>query len=252
MRTITVLGPFLLCAFSACGDIAVKSVRVSEAVPVALQGQWTGTWASSSNSASGDVEVNLQSFDGQPVVGLVISNPCLTPGNYQLVVTGSMLELRSDGEPRFLAVLGPDRTLIGTYQCAEDSGTWMAVWQRDLPTIGDLRGVWEGTVTTATVPSSRLQITLDQRVVGGQLAIEGSMTFPDLLPRSLPVAGTVRFREGSFDIVFSTEAGVSPAVQLAGLGDSTALAIQDGLLVAQAGTLLPFAQALWQMSWSRR
>lgn len=243
--------PLALLVLVACGDIEVKSTRVA-AVPLRLQGEWTGSWASTRGSAVGDVTLQVQDFDGQPVLQVRIDNPCLGPRDYQLVMAGTTLALVADGAPLFSAALGPDRTLVGTFECAEDAGVWQAAWVRELPPILDLGGVWQGTLMAASTPATDLVVTFDQTVRGGQVVVDGMLSLPGLLPAALPISGTVRFREGTFDLMLSTMPGVVPAVQLAGLGDPVTMTIQDGLLVAAAIPQLPSGMATWDLVFTQR
>lgn len=249
--------PFLpvlpaLLLLSGCGDIEVKSTRVGNAVPAQLQGQWTGSWSSTRGPGTGTVTLQVQSFDGDPLVQVLVDNPCLVPSNYQLVMSGNAFELRADGQPVFSAVLGPERTLLGTFECTADAGVWQATWAADLPPVLDLGGVWQGQVQALALPATELQIMFVQSVRGGQLVLDGTLSLPGLLPSPLPVTGSVRFREGAFELALTTTAGIAPLVQLAGLGDSATLSIDDGLLVAAAIPELPSGMATWDLAFLRR
>lgn len=235
-----------------CGDIEVKSTRVGTAVPAQLQGEWIGSWASTRGPGTGSVTLQVQSFDGDPLVQVLVDNPCLQPQNYQLTMTGNSFELLADGRPLFSAVLGPDRTLVGTFECAADAGLWQATWTADLPPILDLGGVWQGQVQAAALPATDLVVTFVQSVRGGQLAIDGTLELPGLLPAPLPVVGTVRFHGSAFELLLTTANGIAPEVQLAGLGDPATLAIDDGLMVAAAIPQLPSGMATWDLAFLRR
>jgi len=253
MRTSS-LPLLFLSLVAACGDIEIQSVRTGLAIPLAMEGEWTGAWSSANGSNTGSLNLRLQSYAGQAVVAVTINNPCVVPRTYQIFVTSTTIELHADGEVVLAAVLGDDRTMAGTYRCDQDEGLWQAVWQRDLPPVRDLSGLWEGTVSAAgtgsgTVP---LQLILHQSVRGGVVVVDGSLALPGLLGVPLGVTGSVRFRDGAFDFLLGTTSGVVPSVQLAGLGDAEELVIDDGLLLAPPSPLLPFQNAVWQVTWKSR
>jgi hypothetical protein len=241
----------LLGAVPACGDIDIVSVRTGNAIPLAMQGEWSGSWTSSSSAANGTVGLRLQSYAGEAVVGVTIDNPCVVPRSYQLLVTGTSMQLWADGAVVFTAVLASDGTMAGTYQCEADAGIWQATWQRDLPPIEDISGVWEGTVVSAS-SELPLLLVLEQSVRGGAVVVDGALLMPGVLPGSLGVTGSLRFREGFFDFVLGTTSGVVPMMQMAGIGDSPSMAIRDGLLQASPSPLLPFQNAVWQAAWKSR
>jgi hypothetical protein len=236
-------------ALSACGDLHIKSVHVSSVVPEVLQGEWLGTWTSTTDQGGGDMTLRVQEFGGEPVISILVANPCLVPAAYEVVMTGSMFELRTGGEVVLAATLEQNRTLVGSYGCATDGGTWQAVWHQALPAILDLSGTWEGAVAEAASQASPLVMSLHQSVRGGQLVLDGAMDLPGLLSATLPVLGSVRFREGTFEIILATPNGTEPSVQLGGLGDSTTRSIGEGVFAASPGPLLPFTQAGWGMHW---
>ena len=252
MRIPVLLLSAAQCAVPACGDIDVVSRRSGQVIPLAMQGEWSGTWTSTSTNTSGTVAMRLQSYDGEAVVGVTIDNPCVVPRNYDFVITGTSMRLHAAGVDVFTAVLGDDRTMAGTYHCQADTGIWQATWQRDLPPIEDLSGVWEGTVVSAASGELPLVLVLDQSVRSGALVVDGALLLPGVLPSALAVSGSLRFREGLFDFVVGTTSGVVPVVQMAGVGDSPSLAIRDGLLQAAPSPWLPFQNAVWQASWQSR
>ncbi|MBL8737311.1 MAG: hypothetical protein JNL12_12845, partial [Planctomycetes bacterium] len=109
--------PMLRCAFllpavlglGAC-DLEVRSTRSADVVPAALQGEWEGTWSGAAGSG-GTLTLQVQQFDAEPLVSIRIDNPCLEAREYQLVIGLASVELRRDGEPVFVGVLGEGRTL---------------------------------------------------------------------------------------------------------------------------------------------
>lgn len=238
------------CLFASCDGIRVRSVRSSNVVPRALQGEWTGSWSSSSLDGQGELTVQVQQFDGQPVLAVDVDNPCLVAGEYQLVLTGTTLTLRRNGAITLSGALGAEHTLAGTFTCAADEGTWHASWVRDLPPIVDLGGVWTGTIASSSAPEAHLELQLAQSVRGGVLALDGTLTLPGLVPGTMAITGSARFRGGTFDLVLVTPSGVVPNVQLAGIGDPAALTLTDGVCFT-GGAPLPFTQGVVQMRWDR-
>lgn len=232
----------------------MQSHRVPKTVPEQFLGEWVGSWSSvgTPEAATGGLTLRVQSFAGQPVFGVVLDNPCLLPGVYEVFTSESTFELRSAGNVVLTAALGPDRTMQGSYQCAVDRGTLAANWQRDLAPIVDLGGYWEGSVVGTSTVLSRLQLQLTQSVVGGQLVVEGTMALPDLELANVPVRGTAIFRTGVFELWLETPTGVEPGLRLAGLGNSTARELRDGVLSTAPGTTLPFLTARLYVGWARR
>lgn len=241
-------------ALAGCGDITVQSHRVAPSVPAQFLGEWVGSWSSAGTpeAASGGLTLSVQSFAGQPVFGVVLDNPCLMPGVYEVFTSETTLELRTGGAVVLTAVLGADRSLQGSYQCASDHGTLVATWQRELAPIVDLGGDWEGSLVGTSTLLSRLQLQLTQAVVNGQLVVDGTLALPDLGVAGVPVSGTARFRAGVFELWLQTPTGVEPGLRLAGLGDSTARELRDAVLSTAPGTPLPFLNARLFMAWARR
>lgn len=240
-------------ALAGCGDITVQSHRVPQTVPEQFLGEWVGSWSSAGapEAAGGGLTLRVQSFAGQPVFGVALDNPCLLPGVYEVFTTESTFELRSAGAVVLTAVLGADRSMQGSYQCASDRGTLVANWQRDLAPIVDLAGYWEGSVVGTSTLLSRLQLQLSQSVVGGQLVVDGTMALPELGFANVPVSGTALFRAGVFELWLETPTGVEPGLRLAGLGDSAARELRDGVLSTAPGTTLPFLTARLYVEWAR-
>ena len=177
-----------LAGLSGCGDLEVRSVRSPEVVPAILEGEWRGSWSSARNAGTGPLTLTVQEFDRTPLVALDIDNPCVAPRPYRIVLRGSTFELRDGDDVVLAAMLAPDgtRQLLGTYSCVNDSGTWTAIWQRDLPPLIDLSGAWTGEVTAAGpggVPVQRdLTLQLTQSVRDGRIVLDGELALPQLLP----------------------------------------------------------------------
>ena len=234
---------------AACGDLQVRSVRSDDVVPAALAGEWVGTWTSSETLSTGAVTVRVQEFDRQPVVALSIDNPCVIPQDYELLFVGRTIELRADGVPILDAVLQTDsRELTGNYNCAADRGTWSASWTRELPELVDLSGTWSGDVSVPGVLTEPLTLTLRQSVRGGGLVLDGEVRLPSALALPVPVAGAVRFRDADFELVLQTEIGFQPRVVMTGIGDREPLQVEFGLLRVLSSQVLPFSQALFQIT----
>ena len=86
-----------LLVLAACGDLDVRTVRVPEVVPAPLEGEWTGTWTSDANGASGPLTVRVQEFGGEPLLSVDIVNACVENRAYDLVLGNGLIELR-DGQ----------------------------------------------------------------------------------------------------------------------------------------------------------
>lgn len=235
----------LLLGCAACGDINVRSVRTGDVVPPALEGEWLGSWQSSTTGINGLLTLRIQDFAGEPVVAVQIAHACVPPSQYQFRASPTKVELLADDVVLFEAVIGTDHTMIGSYGCAADAGSWDATWQRALPELIDLSGRWLGTVAVAGQPTQTLVLDLTQSVRNGTLALDGSMSLPDLLPDALPMRGSVQFGEAGFDLLLLTQPGTVPLVQMTGTGSSTALQVPSGQLLAAIDPLLPLVEATW-------
>ncbi|MBX3463118.1 MAG: hypothetical protein KF830_08100 [Planctomycetes bacterium] len=241
--------PWFLLSCAACGDIDVRSVRTRDGM---LAGEWTGSWQSLQGGGDGMLLLRIQDFGGEPVVGVQISHPCLPPADYEFRATASTFELLAAGEVVFGAVLGPERTLVGTYGCAVDTGAWDATWQRTLPDPVDLSGQWLGSVAVPDLPPRTLVLQLWQTVRSGALVIEGTLRLPEVMVQPLAIVGTVQFRDGAFDLVLVSAASAFPLVHLAALGDTPTRRITGGQLQAAIDPSLPLVQATWEAQWQQR
>ena len=235
---------------AACGDLDVKSIRTGDSVPQALQGEWGGLWQSNQDLDGGSLTLRIQDFGGEPLVSVVISNPCVQPRDYQFRVTGARIELLADGQPVFSALLGSDRTLVGTYACAADAGAWDATWQRDLPLVLDLSGTWNGALSVPGAPEQVLVLHLLQVVRSGGLVLDGTLELPGVLPAPLPLRGWVTFREGAFDLALTNLEGELLQFQMIGAGDVDDLRVDNGLLHVSAPGQVPFHQGVWRVQWA--
>ena len=251
MRTLVPAGWWPLSPFLAllagCGEIHVRSIRPDPGVPEMLQGEWTGSWASTRRSDSGSLSVRVLEFANQPVVSLTIDNPCIVPRDYELRFSGGIIELWADGDRVLEASLEPSRVLVGGYQCAQDEGTWSATWQRELPPPLDLSGAWEGSVTVPGVASEPMRVELTQSVRSGALVLRGTVALPTALPLPVPITGFVNFGDTDFQLVMQTQTGFQPAVVMTGIGDRDPVQVQLGLLQVLSTAALPFSQGLFEM-----
>ena len=238
---------FLPLLLAACGDIDVRSIRSGDVVPEELEGEWWGAWISALSGVNGVLTLRIQHFAGEPVVGVQIAHPCLPPNQYEFRATASTVELLADDVVLFRGVLGDDRTLIGTYGCAADLGSWDATWHRDLPPVADLGGLWVGTVTVPGLPTQEMQLQLEQSVRDGALVLTGAGALPGLLTEPLPLLGQVQFRQDAFDLGLVTAPGILPIVQLVGIGDTASLQITNGQLQVAVDPLHPIVQGLWSV-----
>lgn len=229
----------LVLPFAACGDLQVRSVRAPQSVPQELVGEWVGTWQSTAE-ATGAIVVRVQEFEGEPVVRVEFENPCIEPRSYDLVVTAASIELRAEGTAVMTATLVEGRQLVGTYHCPEESGTWTASWQRELPAVQDLSGRWSGSLAAAGQPTRAFDIDLVQVVEGGDVLLQGFLWLRDLWPLPLEVEGTVLFRDDAFDLLLRTPIGSVPGVLVTGIGDYAPMRVENGLLQPIGTPVLPF------------
>lgn len=236
------------CGLSACGDLDVRSVRAPQAVPRALIGEWTGSWHATQSGLEGGIVVRVQEFEGEPVVNVQFENPCIEPRTYDLVVTEATIELRADGRTVIAATVGEGRSLIGTYECTAESGTWSAVWQHDLPEVVDLGGDWDGTLVVGGQSNRAVHLELTQSVAGGMVLLDGLLDLGDAWPLPVPMRGTVVFRTGGYDVMLSTLAGNQPVLLLTGTGDTEPLRIENGILQALSSAPLPFQAGLFTVA----
>lgn len=248
MRPLSVAAclPFL---FAACGDIEVRSIRTGDNVPDSLQGEWSGAWRSDLSGINGLLTMRIQSFAGEPVVSVQISHPCVPPSQYQFRASPTKVELLANEVVLFEGIVGTDHTLVGTYGCLADVGSWDATWQRELPELIDLGGTWTGSVTVPGFPSQAIALDLEQSVRGGGLTLRGTMAVPGVLPDPLPMLGNVQFRSGQFDLLLVSEPGSVPLVHMVGTGDTGTLRLQDGELQAAVDPQLSLLQGTWEMQW---
>ena len=243
-----------LLVLAACGDLDVRSVRVPEVVPASLEGEWSGTWTSAMSGASGPLTVRVQEFDGQPLLSVEIENACVEARSYDLVLGNGLIELRDGQRTVFAGVLGEGRTLLGTFTCDADDGTWTAAWQRDLPTLVDLSGTWNGSLATVETPLRVLRLQLDQGVRGGLLVLDGTLTIEGLGAGAgdlvVPLEGSASFRSDGFDLGLRTLEGGAPALVLSGLGEADPLQVEVGVLQVLGASTLPFSQGVFRILWS--
>lgn len=251
MHLPAVFVPVLLLAAS-CGDIDVTSIRVGEAVPAALAGEWTGSWQSTRTGGSGSVTLRMQDFAGEAVVSVQIDNPCVAAAEYRFRTSGNVIELLSDDVVLFSAVLDEQRSLVGSYGCAADGGVWEVAWVRELPPLIDLGGRWEGSVTLPGIPAQPMLLELALVVRGGALVVEGTVQFPTLAATLLPVHGFVQFQATTFDFALAVTTGSSLAVQLLAVGELATRSIGTGLLQTNGDPSVPFTQAGWRAQWVAR
>lgn len=227
----------LLPVLAACGKVQFQSTPGTPgAAAQELYGEWVGTWASDSIEGTGPLSFRAQQFEGQLVFGVDIAHPCLNGSLYQLVFSGTHLELRDQGMPVMVGDLQEGRRFVGTYSCLEDSGTWEVVWSRDLPPVADLTGTWQGEILSIAGVSP-LELVLEQYVAGGRIYVRGTLELPNDLDGLLPVDGLVRMRSSQFELSLVTESGVTPQVVIGGFGDPATLNVHTGLVVTSGAPL---------------
>ncbi len=243
-----------LFVLAACGDLDVRSVRVPEVVPASLEGEWSGTWTSVRTNASGPLTVRVQEFDSQPLLSVDIENACIETRSYDLVLGNGLIELRDGARTVFAGVLGEGRTLLGTFTCDSDDGTWTAAWQRDLPPLLDLSGTWNGSLATLENPQRALRLQLDQGVRGGVLVLDGTVAIDGLGDDGgelvVPLEGAASFRSDGFDLGLRSLGGSTPNLVLSGLGDPDPLQVEVGVLQVLGASPLPFSQGIFRITWS--
>lgn len=239
----------LVLPLGACGDIEVRSIRTGDVVPAQLEGEWRGVWQSELSGIGGVLTLRIQDFGGEPVVAVEIAHPCVPPDRYEFRATANTIELLDDGEVLFRGLLGDDRTLVGSYDCLADRGSWDATWQRALPELVDLGGTWNGTITAADM-SQPLVLQLAQTVRDGALLLHGTLDLPGLPLDPLPMFGQVQFGDAAFELLLVTEPGTAPLLHMTGLGDAATRTIVDGELQAAIDPLLPLLQAQWTAQWT--
>jgi len=245
-----------LLVLAACGDLDVRTVRVPEVVPASLEGEWTGTWTSAATGASGALTVRVQEFDGEPLLSVDIVNACVENRTYDLVLGNGLIELRDGERTVFAGVLGEGRTLLGTFTCDADQGTWTAAWQRDLPTLLDLTGTWNGSLATVETPARSVQLELAQSVRAGLLVLDGTLTIAGLGVDAgdlvVPIEGSASFRSDGFDLGLRSLDGTAPVLVLSGLGEPEPLQVEVGVLQVLGPSTLPFAQGVVRIAWIGR
>lgn len=239
----------LCLSLGACGDIEVRSIRSGDVVPAQLEGEWHGAWQSELSGISGVLTLRIQDFGGEPVVAVEIAHPCVPPARYEFRATANTIQLLDDGEVLFDGLLGDDRTLVGSYACLADSGSWDASWQRALPELVDLGGTWSGTITAPGFDPQALELQLVQTVRDGTLLLQGTLGLPGLPTDPLPIFGQVQFGDAAFELLLVTEPGTGPLVHMTGLGDPATRTIGSGDLQAAIDPLLPILQAEWDAQW---
>lgn len=237
----------LLASLAACGDLEVRSIAATDVVPASLQGFWSGTWQSDINQAQGLIDLRIQEYKAEPLVAVTINNPCVVPGDYELVLTQGQISLQIDDVPVLEATLRTDRALTGTYGCNSDRGTWQAIWIEALPEVIDLSGSWDGRLFVAGQFEQPVSITLEQRVRSGSLVLEGEATLPGALPFPVPLRGVPNFRETDFELILQSEPGSEPQIVLTGIGDRESLGVPVGLLQVLSLSPLPFSQAMVEL-----
>jgi hypothetical protein len=233
---------------AACGDIEVKSYRSPDVVPHQLQGEWLGSWNSDVNSTGGVLTLRIQEFASEPVVSIQINHPCVTPQDYTFRANGNEIELLANGHVLFSAQLNEDRTLVGTYDCDEDAGSWSALWNRELPEPRDLGGRWDGFLWVDGEPEQQLVMQLQQGVHSGALTLAGTVDLPGVLAHPIGVTGWVEFHDGSFQLLLTTLPGEGLVAYMTGIGETATATVTNGLLYALVGPDVPILEINWRAS----
>jgi hypothetical protein len=214
----------------SCGELAVQSTPGEQTIAAALAGEWRGTWQSDLTGASGEIVLRVQDFAGEPVVSMVLDNPCVTPDEYDLELSLGTLSMQADGVSVVQGTLASAERIVGAFGCALDHGTWFADRVGDLPELVDLGGSWSGLVALPGGLSQSVAVTLLQRVEGGRLALEASFEAPGLWPTPVPMSGVVTFGVEGFDLLLTSPAELQPFFAFSGMGERQPLAIPAGQL----------------------
>lgn len=208
---------------AAC-DVQYVRIGYDEDPLAALAGEWQGSWTSTADGSSGSLTVRVQQFRGEPLVELLLANPCLVPGDYDLTLRNGRIELGRAGEVVLAAAARPDGTLGGSYDCGADHGVLMATWSRTLPAPLDLAGSWQGELLLADSPAVPLQVQFTQQAVAGTLVLAAQVAAPDL-DLAVALDGAVEFRDEQFQFLLRSPPAVSPEIVLVGLGSRDPLRI---------------------------
>ncbi len=228
MRTLT--SCCIAALLAGCGDLEVRSIPGEQTVSSSLLGEWRGTWQSDLTGDHGEIVLRLQEFRGEPVVSFALDNPCLTPDRYDLVLSGGGLSLESEGVPVVAGSLVSATRIAGAFGCAGDEGTWFADRIGGLPELVDLAGSWSGHVALGGAGNQPVEAVLEQRVEGGRLVLDASLSAQGLWPTPVPMTGPVIFRADGFDVLLASDPALQPEFLFLGMGEREPLAIPDAQL----------------------
>lgn len=250
MTRVILLG-WLAC-LAACGELKVRSTAPSQTLPAALEGRWVGTWTSSGNQGGGPIEIRIQQFRSEPVVQVQIDNPCLTPNDYDLALTGDQISLSLAGTTVMSANLLTEQLLDGIYTCAADEGVWQAEWVEGLPSLLDLSGEWEGRIFSVGEEELPFTMQVEQSVQGGQLVLAAQADLPTLsgggpMAAGVPMQGYVRFYPEDFELTLFTPLGSEPSIYLTGIGERETLHVPLGVVQLQTSAQMPLANGTVQL-----
>jgi len=221
-------------------------------MPAALEGRWVGSWTSSGNQGGGSIEIRIQQFRSQPVVEVQIDNPCLTPNDYDLSLSGDQISLSLDGTTVMSANLLGEQTLDGVYSCAADEGEWQAEWVEGLPTLLDLSGEWEGRIFSIGEGELSITMNVEQNVEAGRLVLQAQADVPCFtngmpMVGVVPMQGYVRFYPDDFELTLYTPLGSEPSIYMTGIGERETLHVPLGVVQLQASPLTPLANGTVQL-----
>ena len=213
----------VLLPAAAC-DVQYVRIGYDEDPLEELAGEWQGTWTSTADDGSGPLTVRVRQFRGEPLVELLLANPCLVPGDYDLSLRDGRIELGRAGDVVLRAAALADGSLGGSYDCGADRGVLTATWSRALPMPLDLAGPWQGELLRAGAPAEPLQVEFSQAAVGGGLELAAQVTAPGI-DFAVDLAGLVEFGDADFQFLLRSPAAVSPELVLVGRGSREPLRI---------------------------
>jgi hypothetical protein len=234
------------CVVATAGCVKVERQTTTKGVPAQWLGEWQGTWSSTRTTAGGALQLSVRTFDGEPLVQLDTTHPCLRPASYSFRIEGSQWRLLADGEQMFVGVLDRDRRIVaGDYECPEDAGVWQVQWIRALPAVADLGGEWSGGYLSSSPPASGgVALQLEQRVVSGRLQIRGELLLPQLALALPLVTGEALPVGDDYLLDLRTGPVPGPAFVLQGLVRGGQLVVEGGILMV-ADPRVPFGIAAW-------
>jgi hypothetical protein len=224
---------------AGCGKLRLQTTITPQAIPAQMEGEWTGTWTSSTNGAQGTLHVRLQTFANNPVVRFENDHPVMQVSDFRFLFLGRHVEIHaSDATAAAFSgdVAAGLRTMSGVYSCTGDAGTWQAAWNRVLPPIGDVSGDWLGGFETFEPPlQAPLHLQLVQTWVDGVLHVSGEIDVPGTSNQVAIQDGIVEWRETDYVILLTTDPAAPPTVLMQAAGTRSQFTVNGALQVDPGG-----------------